>query len=101
MIDWAVECVAKAGTIAIIGVYPPTDRVFPIGKAMNNNVTLRRGNANHRRYYDVLLDHVQAGRLDPKKILTETEPMTSALEAYKAFDERQPGWMKVELMPSA
>ncbi len=101
VIDWAVECVAKAGTIAIIGVYPPTDRVFPIGKAMNKNVTLRMGNANHRRYYDVLLDHVQAGRLDPQKILTETEPMTSAIEAYKAFDERQPGWMKVELMPSA
>ena len=58
------------------------------------------GNANHRRYYDVLLDHVQAGRLDPQKILTETEPMTGAIEAYKAFDERQPGWIKVELMPS-
>ena len=28
--DWAVECVAKAGTIAIIGVYPLTDRTFPI-----------------------------------------------------------------------
>ena len=100
VVDWAVECVAKAGTIAIIGVYPPTDRVFPIGKAMNKNVTLRMGNANHRRYYDVLLDHVQAGRLDPQKILTQTEPMTTAIEAYKAFDERQPGWMKVELMPS-
>ena len=101
VIDWAVECVAKAGTIAIIGVYPPADRVFPIGKAMNKNVTLRMGNANHRRYYDVLIGHVQAGRLDPQKILTETEPMTGAIEAYKAFDERQPGWMKVKLEPAA
>ena len=101
VLDWSVECVAKAGTIAIIGVYPPTDRIFPIGKAMNKNVTLRMGNANHRRYYDVLIGHVQAGRLDPQKILTQTEPMTGAIEAYKAFDERQPGWMKVELQPSA
>ena len=99
-LDWAVECVAKGGTIAIIGVYPPTDRVFPIGMAMNKNVTLRMGNANHRRYYDVLIGHVLAGQLDPQKILTQTEPMTGAIEAYKAFDERQPGWMKVELEPA-
>ncbi len=101
VLDWAVECVAKAGTIAIIGVYPPADRVFPIGAAMNKNVTLRMGNANHRRYYYVLIEHVLSGKLDPAKILTETEPMTGAIEAYKAFDERQPGWIKVELEPSA
>ncbi len=100
VLDWAVECVAKGGTISIIGVYPPTDRTFPIGIAMNKNVTLRMGNANHRAYYDVLLDHVASGRLDPVKILTQVEPMTGAIDAYKAFDERQPGWMKVELEPA-
>jgi threonine dehydrogenase-like Zn-dependent dehydrogenase len=100
VLDWAVECVAKGGTISIIGVYPPTDRTFPIGMAMNKNVTLRMGNANHRAYYDVLLDHVASGRLDPVKILTQVEPMTGAIDAYKAFDERQPGWMKVELEPA-
>ena len=99
-LDWAVECVAKAGTISIIGVYPPSDRVFPIGAAMNKNVTVRMGNANHRRYYDVLIDHVVAGRLDPAKILTQVEPITGAVAAYKAFDEREPGWMKVELEPA-
>lgn len=101
VLDWAVECVAKGGTISIIGVYPPTDRTFPIGMAMNKNVTLRMGNANHRRYYDVLIEHVRSGRLDPVRILTQTEPMTGAIDAYKAFDERQPGWIKVELEPAA
>ena len=69
--------------------------------AMNKNLTLRMGNCNHRRYYDVLIDHVRSGRLDPVKILTQTEPMTGAIEAYKAFDERQPGWIKVELEPAS
>lgn len=100
-LDWAVECVAKGGTVSIIGVYPPTDKMFPIGMAMNKNLTLRMGNCNHRRYYDVLIDHVRSGRLDPVKILTQTEPMTGAIEAYKAFDERQPGWIKVELEPAS
>jgi threonine dehydrogenase-like Zn-dependent dehydrogenase len=100
-LDWAVECVAKGGTISIIGVYPPTDRMFPIGIAMNKNVTVRMENCNHRRYHDVLSNHVRSGRLDPVKILTQTEPMTGAIDAYKAFDERQPGWIKVELEPTA
>ena len=31
---------------------------------------------------------------------SQTEPLTSAIEAYKAFDQRQPGWLKVELEPA-
>ena len=101
VLEWAVDCVAKGGTISIIGVYPPTDNHFPNGQAMNKNVTLRMGNANHRRYYDVLIEHVLAGRLDPAAILTQVEPASGAIDAYKAFDERQPGWIKVELEPAA
>ena len=73
----------------------------PTGHAMNNNVTLRMGNADRRRYYAVLMQHVLAGRLEPRCILTQVEPDTYAIEAYKVFDERQPGWMKVELQPGA
>ena len=35
------------------------------------------------------------------KILTQREPLTYVIAAYKAFDLRQPGWIKVELEPSA
>jgi len=42
-LQWAVQAVAKAGTLAIIGVYPQSDRFFPIGIAMNRNLTLRMG----------------------------------------------------------
>lgn len=100
-LDWAIECVRKSGTVAIIGVFPPTDREFPIGVAMNKNLTIRMGNANHRRYYDQLIPLVLSGRLDPVKVLTQVEPMTGAIEAYEAFDKRQPGWIKVELQPAA
>jgi threonine dehydrogenase-like Zn-dependent dehydrogenase len=34
-------------------------------------------------------------------IFATTEPITEAIEAYKAFDERQPGWIKVELESAA
>lgn len=100
-LDWSIESVRKSGTVSIIGVYPPTDREFPIGVAMNKNLTLRMGNCNHRRYYDELIPLVASGKLDPVRILTEVEPLTGAVEAYEAFDQRQPGWIKVELEPAA
>ncbi len=100
-LDWAVEALCKAGQLSIIGVYPPTDRVFPIGKAMNKNLTVKTGNCNHRRYYNKLIRLVVSGAIDPAKILTKVEPMQGAIDAYEAFDRREPGWIKVELKPKA
>jgi len=98
-LQWEVECLAKAGTLSIIGVYPPTMTSFPIGAAMNKNLTVRMGNCNHRKYIPALVEMVRSGVIDPAAVLTQQEPMTSALDAYKAFDERKPGWIKVELEP--
>ncbi|MFC4278569.1 zinc-dependent alcohol dehydrogenase [Achromobacter aloeverae] len=99
-LEWAVEMVAKAGTISIIGVYPPTAKTFPIGMAMNKNLTLRMGNCNHRKYVPMLVDLVRTGKVDPVAILTQREPLSSAIEAYEAFDKREPGWIKVALEPA-
>ena len=96
-LEWAVQAVAKAGTVSIIGVYPPTMETFPIGQAMNKNLTLKMGNCNHRKYIPMLVAMVASGVVDPVKILTQMEPMQDALAAYREFDERQPGWIKVEL----
>lgn len=99
--QWAIQALAKAGTLAIIGVYPPSDTSFPIGMAMNKNLTIRMGNCNHRKYIPHLIDLVRGGAFDPADILTNQEPLTSVLDAYKAFDTRQPGWVKVELTTSS
>ncbi len=44
---------------------------------------------------------VRAGIFNPRRILSQIEPLTGAIDAYKSFDERQPGWIKVELIPAA
>ncbi|TWB65733.1 threonine dehydrogenase-like Zn-dependent dehydrogenase [Nitrospirillum amazonense] len=98
-LQWAVEAVAKAGTIAIIGVYPPAMDRFPIGQAMNKNLTVNMGNCNHRRYVPHLVELVRTGAIDPSAVLTHVEPMTGVIEAYRAFDQRRSGWVKVELEP--
>jgi threonine dehydrogenase-like Zn-dependent dehydrogenase len=98
-VEWAVQALAKAGTLSIIGVYPPTDNVFPLGMAMNKNLTIKMGNCNHRKYLPKLIELVQMGAIDPSKILTQVHPISSAIDAYKAFDTHSEGWVKVELQP--
>lgn len=99
--QWAVQVVAKAGTISIIGVYPPTAQQYPIGQAMNKNLRINMGNCNHRKYLPTLVDLVQSSVVEPLGLLTQTERFGDALEAYKAFDTRKAGWTKAELVPTA
>lgn len=94
---WAVEAVAKAGTIGIVGVYPPQHESFPIGAAMNRNLTIKMGNCNHRRYVPGLLSKIAAGAADPTTVVSQQEAMPTVLDAYEAFDRREPGWTKVTL----
>jgi threonine dehydrogenase-like Zn-dependent dehydrogenase len=100
VLDWAVQCVAKAGTVSIIGVYPPALETFPIGQAMMKNLVVKAGNCDHRRYIPRLLEMVRTGAVDPTAIVSRREPLTSAIEAYEAFDRRDEGWLKVKLEPA-
>src|SRR5690606_40002389 len=76
VLQWAVEGLAKAGTLAIIGVYPRQARSFPIGLAMNKNLTLKMGNCPHRRYIPKLIELVVSGAIDPAQILTQDRKST-------------------------
>lgn len=91
---WAVEAVAKAGSIGVLGVYPPTFDAFPIGMVTNRNLTVQGGNCNHRRYVPRLLQQVARGDIDPTRFITQHAEPTSVIEAYETFDRREDGWLK-------
>jgi threonine dehydrogenase-like Zn-dependent dehydrogenase len=96
--EWALQSLAKAGTLSIVGVYGAL-RTFPIGDAIEKNLTLKMGNCNHRKYIPRLLELVRNKTVDPTEVLTQVEPMTDVIAAYKMFDKRTPGWIKVMLQP--
>ncbi|HEV7921851.1 MAG TPA: zinc-dependent alcohol dehydrogenase [Thermoanaerobaculia bacterium] len=101
VLNWAVDALAKAGTLSIIGVYPLTAKTFPIGKAMNKNLTIQMGNCHHRKYIPHLLPYVQSGVFDPASLLTQSTALNDVIAAYEAFDQREEGWVKVMLKPAA
>jgi threonine dehydrogenase-like Zn-dependent dehydrogenase len=94
---WAVDLVAKAGTIGVTGVYPPHADRFPFGAAMQRNLTLRMGNCHHRRYIPRLVSMVASGVLDTTPFITRWADTEGAIAAYEHFDRREQGWTKVAL----
>ena len=99
VLEWAIESLAKAGTLSIIGVYDE-DTPLKIGNAMEKNLTIQMGNCHHRKYIPMLIPIVQQGIFDPATILTQSVPMTSIIEAYENFDQRKEGWVKVMVQPA-
>jgi threonine dehydrogenase-like Zn-dependent dehydrogenase len=99
-LDWAVTSVAKAGTLSIIGVYPPQLKSFPVGEMMNKNLTVRTGNCNHRKYLPRLVALVRSGVMHPEQFFTKRVPVASAIDAYHHFDRHESGWLKVKLEPA-
>ena len=98
---WEVDALAKAGTLSIIGVYSPEAEHFPIGMAMNKNLTIKMGNCNHRKYVPELVELVRTGRVRPSNVISQIGELQGAIDAYEAFDQRREGWHKVVLDPSA
>ncbi len=98
---WAVDMVAKAGTIGTVGVYPPQVQHYPFGEAFMKNLTLKMGNCNHRRYVPHLVSLVASGVLDPTPLVTRWSGTENAVEAYRRFDRREPGWTKAVLGTSS
>src|SRR5262249_54567538 len=98
---WELDSLAKAGTLAIIGVYPVSSNVFPIGELMNRNFTLKAGNCPHRKYLPKLLQMVRSGTVDPSALISQHVPFERIVDAYEAFDARSPGWVKVGLQLEA
>lgn len=97
VLQWAVNAVAKVGTISIIGVYPQSMRFFPIGSAMNKNLTLVMGNCHHKKYIPTLINWVKKGLFDPLPFITQKVLFDDAIEAYRRFDAREDNWIKVIL----
>jgi threonine dehydrogenase-like Zn-dependent dehydrogenase len=92
---------AEGRTVSIVGVYGPPANLVPIGTAMNKWLTLRMAQANVRRYMPHLLEHVRAGRLDARGLITHRFPLERAAKAYDLFDGKEDGCVKCVLVPRA
>jgi threonine dehydrogenase-like Zn-dependent dehydrogenase len=99
-LHWAINSVKKGGVVSIVGVYGPTGNLIPIGNVVNKGITIRANQASVKRLLPRLIDHVQAGRLDPKGIITHRIPLEEVSDAYHIFSAKRDNCIKPILIPS-
>ncbi|MFC3909425.1 zinc-dependent alcohol dehydrogenase [Legionella dresdenensis] len=95
----AIRCCGKAGTISMPGVYLDTLDNIPFGAAMNKGLTFKMGQTHVQRYMPLLLRKITEGKIDPSRIISHRIKLKNAPEAYKNFDEKDNGCIKVVMTP--
>ena len=98
-LHWAINSVRKGGNVSIVGVYGPTFNAIPIGNALNKGLTLRMNQASVKRHLPRLIEHIQAGRIEPKKIITHRVPLEEVSDAYHIFSSKLDNCIKTVLFP--
>ncbi|MDR6935620.1 zinc-dependent alcohol dehydrogenase [Luteibacter sp. 3190] len=99
VLHWAIDSVRKGGNVSIVGVYGPTFNAVPIGNALNKGLTLRMNQACVKRHLPRLIEHVQAGRLTPRDIITHRVPLEEVGDAYEMFSGKRDGCIKTVFIP--
>jgi threonine dehydrogenase-like Zn-dependent dehydrogenase len=95
----AITSCRNGGVVSVIGVYGGMIDKFPIGSLMNRSITIRSGQCHVHRYMKPLLEHIEAGRIDPTFIITHRLDLDEAPSGYETFKHKEDECMKVILNP--
>ena len=93
-LNWAIDAVRKGGTVSVMGAYGPLFTSVKFGDAMNKGLTLRMNQAPVKRQWPRLLEHVRAGYLTPRDVITHHVPLEHIAEGYHIFSAKLDGCIK-------
>ncbi len=98
-INDAILCAAPGGTISVIGVSLDLAHPFPMPIALFKRLTFRVTLASIPTTWSALIPLIASGRLHPEDVFTHRMGLSEAAEAYRIFDARTDGVLKVLLDP--
>jgi threonine dehydrogenase-like Zn-dependent dehydrogenase len=73
----------------------------PIGNVVNKGITIRANQASVKRLLPRLIEHVMAGRLNPKGLITHRVPLEEVADAYHMFSAKLDNCIKPMLVPDS
>jgi 2-desacetyl-2-hydroxyethyl bacteriochlorophyllide A dehydrogenase len=94
-INLAIKTVGRAGTVSVIGVNQTRKFEFDMAVAFVKGLTFRIGTCSVQQFWPQLVPLVQQGRLRPERFITHHMPLSQGAEAYRLFDARQAGALKM------
>jgi threonine dehydrogenase-like Zn-dependent dehydrogenase len=89
----SIAAVRRGGVVSVPGVYAGFIHAFMFGDAFDKGLTFK--------ILPELLEHIEAGRLEPELIVTHRLALEEAALGYKLFDQKQDDCRKVILVPGA
>ncbi|MCW3156885.1 zinc-dependent alcohol dehydrogenase [Micropruina sonneratiae] len=97
----AFEGVRRGGTVSISGVYGGMADPLPMMTLFDKGLTLRMGQCHVRRWTDELLDLAlrDGDELGLETLATHRLPLSEAPDAYRMFQQKADGCLKVVLTP--
>jgi threonine dehydrogenase-like Zn-dependent dehydrogenase len=99
VLNEAIRCVRKGGTISVIGDYFQSSNNFLIGALMEKGITMRGSQVFVQRYWKQLLGYIEQGLVDPTFLVTHKMPLREASEGYRMFDQKEDNAIKILLVP--
>jgi 2-desacetyl-2-hydroxyethyl bacteriochlorophyllide A dehydrogenase len=94
-INLALKAVGRAGTVSVIGVNQTRDFRIDMAVAFIKGLTFRIGTCSVPEHWTELIPLIQQGRLHPERYITHTLPLAEGAEAYRLFDARTAGALKM------
>ncbi|HVV35386.1 MAG TPA: alcohol dehydrogenase catalytic domain-containing protein [Acidimicrobiales bacterium] len=96
----AIMCAAPGATISVVGVHMDFAFPYPLPVALMKRLTFRVQLASIPTTWSALFPLVASGKLQPEEVFTHRLGLSDAAEAYRLFDAREDGVLKVLLDPS-
>ena len=106
-----VMAVKATGSIGVVGVFIPKDPKakdtlakkghmdFDFGNFWSKGQSIATGQANVKAYNRQLSTLISTGKAKPSQIISHELSLDEAPAAYKHFDDRDNGWIKIILKP--
>ena len=98
-VDLALRLVRRRATVSVIGVQQARRYAFPLERAFAAGLTFRIGTCSVPEELPALFPLVQSGRLRPEKYISHHLPLSAGPDAYRMFEARENGALKMVLTP--
>jgi threonine dehydrogenase-like Zn-dependent dehydrogenase len=95
-----IDAVRRGGTLSVIGVYGGAVDPLPMMQIFDKGIQLRVGQAHVRRWTDEIMPLLLDGDpLGTEDFATHHLPLADAPDAYRRFQRKEDGMVKVVLRP--
>jgi 2-desacetyl-2-hydroxyethyl bacteriochlorophyllide A dehydrogenase len=95
----ALSLVGRQGRVSVIGVNQTRNFDFDMRMAFFKGLSFTIGTCSVQRHWPELVALIQGGRLHPERFISHQMPLGDGAEAYRLFDAREAGALKMVMTP--